>query len=273
MTTDVPQTEVSIRRDVVFDRVDGYRPLALDLYEPASPPVAVCMYLHGGGWRRGSRREGPGPLSPTSSRSFVRLAERGIAVASIDYRLSGEATFPAQLHDIASACRWVRQQVTFAGVPLVFFGVSAGGNMAALAGLDASVGAKAVVAWYAATDLLALPDDLAEVGGDDDRGPDSREALLLGARVFDVPDLARAASPVALVRADAPPFLLLHGDADVLVPIRQSVRLHEALIEAGGSSVFEVVPGYNHMFRDMPDADIDALIDRTATFLLDAVGG
>jgi acetyl esterase/lipase len=150
----------------------------------------------------------------------------------------------------------------------VTFGVSAGGQLAALCALDPDLPVRAAAAWYAVTDLLALPDDLDEVAPPADRGPGSREALLLGAPAADRPVLARAASPVAQVRGDAPPFLLLHGDADSAVPIRQSERLHAALTAAGASSTLELVPGYDHMFRGMPDDEVDALVDRTIAFLL-----
>jgi len=129
---------VTVHRDVVHTRVDGYRPLALDLYLPDAGATAVCVYTHGGGWRVGSRRSGPGPMSPTSSRWLERLAQQGLAVAAVDYRLSGEARFPAQSHDVAAALRWLRADTTFGlgSLPFTAFGVSAGGLLASLAALD-----------------------------------------------------------------------------------------------------------------------------------------
>jgi acetyl esterase/lipase len=264
---------VTVRRDVAHTRVPGYRPLSLDLYLPASGAVALCVYAHGGGWRLGSRREGPGPVSPTSARLFGRMAAQGLAVASVDYRLSGEAGFPAQREDVAAACRWLLadpddKASEVRGLPLVVFGVSAGGQLAGLTALDSELPVRAAALWYAVTDLPALPDDIDAVGGKSDRGPGSREALLLGAPASDVPDLARDASPVAHVTSDAPPFLLVHGDADVMVPARQSERLHDALQAAGASSTLELVPGYDHMLPGIPGAALEALVDRTTEFLL-----
>jgi acetyl esterase/lipase len=267
------QRGVSVSRDVVHTVVEGYRPLSLDLYLPDAGARAVCVYVHGGGWRMGSRRAGPGPQSSTSRRLFARMAGHGLAVAAVDYRLSGEARFPAQPDDVRAACRWLLDDASspVRELPLVFFGVSAGGQVAALCGLDAALPVQAVALWYPATDLLHLPDDIEAVGGTPDRGPTSREALMLGASAAQDPEKARLASPVTHVRGDAPPFLLLHGDADVLVPAQQSRRLRDALQAVGASATLELVAGYNHMFTGMPDDELEALLDRTTTFLLDGV--
>jgi acetyl esterase/lipase len=150
------------------------------------------------------------------------MAAAGLAVASVDYRLSGEARFPAQQHDVAAAFAWLAQHVP--DLPRVTFGVSAGGQLAALAALDASLDVRACALWYPVTDLRQVPADIEAAGGAPDLGPQSREALLLGGTAASKPALAEAASPAAQVHAAAPPFLPLHGDADDLVPTRQSVR-------------------------------------------------
>ncbi len=221
---------VAVFRDVVHTRVDGYRPLALDLYLPDSGAQAVCVYAHGGGWRVGSRRSGPGPLSPTSSRWLARMANKGLAVAAVDYRLSGEARFPAQSADVAAAITWLRTDVahSLGALPFCSFGVSAGGLLAALAALDPELDLRAAALWYAVSDIATMPLDQAAVGGPLDPPGESREELLIGGPVTELPDLARTASPVHQVRAGAPPFLLLHGSDDVLVPTRQSERLRDA---------------------------------------------
>lgn len=265
-------SEVSVRRDVVYASPPGYRPLALDLYLPQSP-LLTCLYLHGGGWRVGSRRAGPGPKSPTSARLFERMARNGVAVVSADYRLSGEAQYPAQATDVAAAWTFVdanREGLGLGDVPMAVFGVSAGGHLAARHALSARVEPPVTSAalWYPVTDLLAMPDDQADVGGDADRGPDSREALLLGAVAADVPEVAREASPITHVHPDAPPFLLIHGDADLAVPQRQSTRLAEALVAAGGTAEVVTVPGQDHMFPTLSPHEVELLVDRTTDFLL-----
>ena len=269
-------TEVNIRRDVVYAGLPGFRPLALDVYLPRSPRLA-CLYLHGGGWRMGSRRAGPGPLSPTSGRLFERMARNGVAVVSADYRLSGEAQFPAQPTDVAAAWDYVdahRGELGLDDLSMAVFGVSAGGHLAALHALGATAAppATSVALWYAVTDLLAMPEDQAEVGGDADRGPGSREAMLLGAPATAVPELAREASPVSHVHAGAPPFLLVHGDADLVVPHRQSVRLAEAVVAVGGTADVITVPRQGHMFPTLPAHEVEGLVDRTTDFLLAHAG-
>jgi acetyl esterase/lipase len=261
---------VTVRRDVVHTRLEGYRPLSLDLYLPAREPRSLCVYMHGGGWRVGSRRVGPGPLSPTSGRLFGRLAAHGLAVASVDYRLSGEAQFPSQFEDVAAAVRWLRDDAAtgLPPLPVTVFGVSAGGLLAGLAALDPSLDTQAAALWYSVADVASMREDQAAVDGPLDSPGESREELFLGGTASDLPDAARAASPVHQVHADAPPFLLLHGSEDVLVPTRQSARLHEALTAAGASSTFDVVEGYGHMFPGMPDDEVEVYVDRTAQFLL-----
>lgn len=269
-----PSTDgVQVHRDVVHTVLPGYRPLSLDLYLPAAPR-ALCVYAHGGGWRIGSRRAGPGGLSPTSATRFERMARHGLAVASVDYRLSDEARFPAQREDVTAAMRWLLDDPAspVRALPLVVFGVSAGGTLVALAALDPELPVRAAALWYAPTDLAALPDDQDAIGAPSDRGPASREALLLGGTASDLAALAADASPVTHVRAGAPPVLLLHGEADVAVPVRQSERLVDALSAAGTPATLEVVPGRGHMFTGMPDDEVEALLDRTTAFLLAQVG-
>ena len=147
----------------------------------------------------------------------------GLAMASLDYRLSGEARWPAQLEDVEAAATFLSLQRKPLGVPTprtVAWGVSAGGQLAAMHALGSpDAGLDAVVCWYPPTDLDALAGDCDEAGGHGERGPQARESQLLGAPVGERPDLAAAASPVRFAQP-APPFLLLHGTADVLVPPR-----------------------------------------------------
>ena len=124
----------------------GYRPLLLDLYLPgpgASPGQApVVLFLHGGGWGLGSRTEVGPPFDDWQPSFFERLAQAGFAVASADYRLSGEARFPAQLHDAKAAVRWLRRnagEYRLDGDRIVAWGASAGGHLAALLGLTGDV--------------------------------------------------------------------------------------------------------------------------------------
>jgi acetyl esterase/lipase len=266
----------TLRQDVVYSTVPGYRPLSLDLHLPeAGPPAAVCVYLHGGGWRIGTRRDGPGPPATDSGRRFELMTARGLAVASVDYRLSGEARFPAQRDDVAAACTFLdanRHELQLGAAPFVIWGVSAGGQLAALRALDRAARpiVTRAVCWYPVTDLAALPDDLEAAGGTGDRGNPSRETLLLGAPAAEVPELAAQASPARQARAGAPPFLLVHGAADVDVPPQQSARLAEALRAEGGEASVHTLDGEGHMFRTLAPGPLHALIDRCVDFLLRA---
>jgi acetyl esterase/lipase len=256
---------VAVHRDVVFAEPPGFRPLALDLYVPATPAVGLCVYLHGGGWRVGSRRDGPVPGF------FRQVAGHGVAVASVDYRLSGEATFPAQAEDVAAALAFLareRDGYAVATDRTYVWGVSAGGHLAALAALS-HPGIDAAVCWYTPFDLDALAKDV----GDGDRSATSREGALVGAALDERPDLVAAASPVRRIRPGAPPFLLLTGDADRAVPHPQSERFAAALTAAGGRATLELVPGAGHMFSELDEAAARALVDRSAGFLLSVQPG
>ena len=122
-----------------------------------------------------------------------------------------------------------------------------------------------MVAWFPVTDLAGLPSDIAAAGGVPDPGPNSREALLLGAPAASVPDLARQASPVAHASAAAPPVLLMHGAADDLVPPAQSVRLAGALRAAGATVELELVPGATHFWKGA--SDVPGIVRRSVGFL------
>jgi acetyl esterase/lipase len=251
--------------DIPYGDVLGYRPLELDLYlPPADGPLPVVVYVHGGGWQRGTRRDPP-PL--IAADFYDQIAAQGFAVGAIDYRLSGEARFPAALEDVCAAVGWVRDNAAAYGLDadrVFLWGDSAGGHLALLAALTGAE-VRAAVAWFPVTDLLGMPSDLADVGVVPDRGPGSREAQLLGAPASSVPDLARRASPVTHASAGAPPILLIHGMVDDLVPAAQSVRLAEALEAAGAAVELELVPDATHFWKGA--SDVAAIIQRSIEFL------
>ena len=262
---------------VAYAALPGIRPLELDLVLPpeGDAPAPVVVFLHGGGWRVGSRHTA-GPMYQDFSPSpFERVAQSGIAVAGVDYRLSGEATWPAQLHDAKAAVRWLRARAGELGVDpdrVAAWGESSGGHLAELLGLtgddaalEGDVGivgpssrVSSVVAWYAPSDVAAVATDL----GADPADPSTREALLLGAPAPSVPDLAAQASPITHVTPDAPPFLLLHGDADGIIPSVQSERFYTTLVEAGVDVELDLYEDADHMWMGSPEAAQKAL-DRT----------
>ncbi|HEY5787137.1 MAG TPA: alpha/beta hydrolase [Microlunatus sp.] len=279
----VTATGVRILSGVPYADLPGARPLELDLYLPPAgdTPAPVIGFLHGGGWRLGSRRSLGPSYAGTTSHPFEQVAAAGLAVASVDYRLSGERTWPAQLHDAKAAVRWLRARGRDAGLDperIGAWGESAGGHLALLLGLtgnpathtdldgdvgivDGSSAVSAVATWYAPSDLTALPGDL----GANPAADGTREAQLFGAPLSTVPEVVRQASPITYVSADVPPILLLHGDADRLIPSVQSVRLHAALRDRGADVELETYPGADHMWLGSPEAAAAAL-SRTVTF-------
>ncbi len=156
----------------------------------------------------GSRADGPGTARDWTPSFFERVAAMGLAMASVDYRLTGEARWPAQLDDVEAAAAFLSLQRKPLGVPThrtVAWGVSAGGHLAAMHALrPADAGLDAVVCWYPPTDLAALAGDCDEAGGHGERGPEARESQLIGAPVGERPDLADAASPVRFAQRQAP---------------------------------------------------------------------
>ncbi|MGW1817454.1 alpha/beta hydrolase fold domain-containing protein [Streptomyces sp. NPDC002125] len=254
-----PEPGVELLRGAVYAVPDGSRPLELDLWRPAGAdgPVPVIVFVHGGGWRTG-RRDDMGPRFRTwRPGPFARLVQAGFAVACVDYRLSGEARFPAQRDDLAAALSWLRLRADELAVDpsrIVLWGESAGAHLAALAALISATPEEAVrgcVCWYGPSDLGALAED--HGGGFDPGDPTTREARLLGAAPAVDEELARAASPVTHVSAGSPAFLLLHGTDDTLVPSRQSVRLADALRAAGAPVELRLIEGAQHLWVGLPD--------------------
>ena len=246
-----------IRRGLEYSAAPGSGPLLLDLYTPdgvARPPLVV--WLHGGGFVGGDRVNLPNTLSPGSV--FGALTAAGFACASVDYRLAPAARYPAPVQDVRAALRFLLERAPRYGYDaerLGVWGESAGGLLALLAALtDPRVGA--VVAWYPPTDILALP--LAP-------GEQDREIALFGAPAKAVSDLAAEASPITYVTEAAPPSLLVHGDADARVPVSQSLRMHERLLDVGADSTLHVVPGADHCFENY--ADVPGLINESVDFL------
>jgi acetyl esterase/lipase len=261
---------VRVDKAIVFAEREGFRALELDVYRPSEHdeapdgPRPLLVYVHGGGWRVSHRSRPPRETREWPRGVFERLTDVGFVVAAPDYRLSGEARFPAQLDDTSEALRWLHANAGDLGVVparTYLWGASAGGNLAALAALVAEAPPVAgVVCWYPVTDLPALEQD--------EDATDSFEAHLLGGPIAHHHDLARAASPVTHVHGDAPPFLLQHGEHDTWVPHDQSVRLADALRAAGGSVELETVPGADHFFAGSTEAEVEAIFQRAMDFLL-----
>jgi acetyl esterase/lipase len=240
--------------DIVYAR-RGDRELTLDLYwhEHADVLTPVVIWIHGGAWMGGSKDAPlPAPI----------LLARGYAVASISYRLSQEALFPAQIRDCKAAVRWLRANAKRYHLDPDRFGAwgsSAGGHLAALLGTSDGVRdlepegnpvyssrVQAVCDWFGPTDFLRMNDVRGTINHD---APDSPESRLIGGPIQENREEVARANPISYITPDDPPFLIMHGDRDRTVPLSQSELLHHALQEAGVESTLVVVPGSGHGFR------------------------
>ncbi|MDJ0394638.1 alpha/beta hydrolase [Rhodococcus sp. G-MC3] len=224
--------------------------LYLDVVAPpdASEPLPAIVWLHGGGWRLQDRKARP---------DFARhFAERGFVMVSIDYRLTPDTIFPGQLHDVRKALRWIRSHAEEYGIDpsrIGLWGSSAGGHLAALAGAHSS---RMQLPGEEPSEISAAVQVVAEGYGPvffDDQRDDSPEAFLLGGPIRDNPELARAANPAKQVRPGMPPFLILHGTADTMVPHTNSIALFDALAAAGNEATLYLVGGFGHGFLNPGD--------------------
>ncbi|MFK0159959.1 alpha/beta hydrolase fold domain-containing protein [Streptomyces sp. NPDC090493] len=241
----VPPPLVRVVRDIVFDgelRMDLYLP------EPSHGPAPVIVWLPGAAWRMHKRGSGP---------RLARLfAQRGYAMADVDYRSSAVATWPAQFDDVTAALRHLHRVAPEYDLDMNAVGTwgsSAGSHLALLAAFAGArqdlpdvPGIRAVVAACPPTDLLRMGEDAVPGGIIGDNDPDDPAWGLLGGRPADLPDVAREASPLHQVGPGVPPVLLLHGDEDLHIGHGQSRRLFESLVAAGAEAHFLLIHGADH---------------------------
>lgn len=240
-------------RDVEYARAGG-RSLKLDLYMPrhvVETPAVTVIWVHGGAWRSGSKDKVP----------VTRWRDAGMAIASVDYRLSPEARFPAQIQDIKAAIRFLRahaERYHLDPQRFIIAGSSAGGHLAALTGVSSDVpelegdlgdytstdsGVQAIVSFYGASNLQSI------LGQSTEHGLSVRVPaleLLLGGQPDENPERAKLASPVAHVDANDPPLWLIHGDADPQMPIEQSYELSAEYKKKGLDVRLDVVKDGKH---------------------------
>ncbi len=235
----------------------GHERQKLDLYLPKDGTnLPLIINIHGGAFKMGSKEQGVP----------AEYLAQGYAVASINYRLSQHAKFPAQIEDCKAAVRWVRTHAAEHGLDpnrIAAWGASAGGHLAAMLGttgdvrefdvgenLDQSSRVQAVVDYFGPTEFLQMDAHRLPNGMRHDPA-DSPESELIGGAIQEHQGKAARANPISYVTRDDPPFLICHGDADLMVPHHQSVLLEEALKQAGVPVTFYTVPGAGHgPFRD-----------------------
>ena len=259
--------------DLVYATVDG-KPLALDLHLPPGvrhPPLLI--FVHGGAWTTGTKTQYP-----------TFLMQRGFAVASLDFRSSNDAPFPADVFDIKAGIRYLRAKAALYGYRtdrIAVVGASSGAHLAQRVGVTGGLPAlegnegdypnqsssvQAIVSYFGASDLTTLLSQSTPVGLAV-REPALKR--LLGAAPDQVPDLAKLASPIFQVGPHAPPILLLHGDQDTQMPLNQVYEMQWAYEQAGLHAQVLILHGVDHdagpFFRDAP-------VDRVAKFLKDTIG-
>jgi acetyl esterase/lipase len=285
--------------EVAFAKRIGFRPLTLDLYLPpksAPHPITgfpLVVYVHGGAWLGGDKRHS-GPFVDFPS-VLASLAARGYVVASIEYRLSGEAKFPAQVQDVKAAIRWLRRHAaTYSIDPAraVAWGESSGGHLAALVGVscgaaglepgqqapkDASDCVQGAVSWYGTFDLSTIAKQAREAHtmSRDDR--DAPEWQLLGCFADQCSrEQLAAASPIRYVGREDAPMLLVVGNEDSVVPYVQSLQMSAQLDNAGVRAEMVTLAGVDHGFigrtpADTRDAALQAM-QSTFRFIDETIG-
>ena len=240
-----------VHRDLAYVH-DGHERQKLDLYLPVEPgdkPAPVIIWVHGGAWRAGSKDR-------CLARRFVR---RGYAVASINYRLSQHAIFPAQIQDCKAAVRWLGAHAKEYNLDPKRFGVwgaSAGGHLVAMLGtagdvkeldvgahLDQSSRVQAVCDYFGPTDFTKMNDFPGRMDHD---AADSPESKLIGGPIQENKEKVQRANPITYVTKDDPPFLIVHGDRDPLVPHNQSELLLAALKDAKVQAILHTVKDGGH---------------------------
>lgn len=247
----------------------------LNLYLPPdrpAGPLPLIVLIHGGGWEAGDKDDFTG-----AAEEFV---QRGYAAASLNYRLSNQAVFPAQIIDCKAALRWLRAHAGEYGLDPARFvvgGHSAGGHLAALVGatgnihqfdqganLSRSSSVQAVLWFAGVSDLIArtlVP------GYEGEQDPHSGESLLVGGPVLQMTRAANAASPITYVNRRLPPYIFFHGAVDRTVPVAQAIEMYTALLRAGVPAELHILPGADHggpgYFTPLMFDQIDAFLDKT----------
>lgn len=290
--------------DITYSTIAGYRPMKLDLYlpPPGGGPRPLIVYIHGGGWMGGGPR-----LSAAFANwpeVLASVAAEGFVVASVAYRFAGEEPFPAAIHDVKTAIRFLRAHAHRWGIDrerVGLWGASSGGQLAALAGTSCGVEAlappvvaprmnanveqpisppagllqqsdcaQAVAAWYGIFDFATLRRPPAGT-------TNHREHPYLNCGSATCPEeRLNTPSPAHYVDRSDPPFLLIHGDADRTVPVAQSQEFHQRLRAASVAADLVILPGIDHSFiggsHDQTRDTSRAMLARTLDFFATTLG-
>lgn len=250
--------------DVAYAALSPAQKLDIYLPETGYGPFPVIVSIHGGAFMGCDKAD-------MQVMPMLEGLQRGYAVVAINYRLSGEAKFPALVQDAKVAIRWIRANAARFGFDpqhIAAWGGSAGGYQASMLGVTAGVqeledlglgnpdqpsDIQAAVVWYGPTDFLKMDEQLTSLGmpppvGMEHNSPNSPESLLLGQHITQVPGLVQAANPETYIRPSAPPFFIQHGTCDAVVPVLQSVNFAAKLAQVVGEEKvqLELLAGAEH---------------------------
>jgi len=260
---------VKVEENITFAKV-GPREIRLDLYRPEHPAgkLPTVVWIFGGAWAAHAR--------DVQSATGAFLATHGYAVASIDYRVSSEALWPAQIQDCKAAVRWLRANAGRYGLDsgrIGAWGASSGGHLASMLGTTGGVRelegdegnpgqssrVHAVVDFFGPTDFLQMDAHHLPNGMLHDKAS-SPESLLVGGPIQENKDKVQRANPITYIAKDCPPFLILHGEQDLLVPLHQSVLLYDALCKAGVNATFFKIAGAGHGGSEFDSPVVQAMV-------------
>lgn len=261
---------VKAMRDIPYIP-DGHALQKLDLYVTSqSQGAPLIVWIHGGAWSAGDKAGNPA----------LGLLRQGYAVASLNYRLSQDAIFPAQIEDCKAAIRWLRANAAKFGYDpkrIGVWGSSAGGHLVALLGasngvkafdvgpnMNVSSDVQAVVDYYGPVDLMVMGKQSGPDSTIQHDAPDSPESRLVGGPIQQSGEKAAKASPLTYISkeraGELPPFLIMHGDKDNTVPIAQSEMLLKALKAVGADATYHVVKGGGHGGPGWNDPQVGAMV-------------
>jgi Esterase/lipase len=247
--------KITVKTDIEYAKA-GDVSLKLDFYRPkvdADRPRPLVVWIHGGGWQNGNKSSGAGRLS-------ALVASGDYVGASVGYRLTDVASFPAQIHDCKAAIRYLRANAASLGInpdKIGVWGSSAGGHLVSLLGtsgdvkdVEGDLGTTGVSSRVSCVVDFCGPSDFLSIGLEAPRlnQPGQPVFKLLGGPAKEKADLARQASPVTFVTKDDPPFLIMHGTDDKTVPLQQAELLYEAEKKAGVDATFVKIEGGGHGF-------------------------
>jgi len=269
-----PISDVRVLRDLEYvpggherNKLDLYLPKKANRKDLTTDKLPLIIWVHGGAWLAGNKNNCPA----------LRFLRKGYAVASINYRLSQHAIFPAQIEDCKAAVRWLRANSNQYGLDpkrIGVWGSSAGGHLVALLGttgdvkefdkgrnLKVSSRVQAVCDYFGPTDFTKISNFPSSIRHD---APDSPESKLIGGPVQQNKEACQRANPITYVTKDDPPFLIVHGDKDLTVPHNQSRLLYDALKKAGVQVKFHTVKGAGHGRFKSPEVNkmVDNFFDK-----------